>query len=107
MTRLQQAHRSLFQWWTNALCYADLTTDNRPSFSKLVLLAILVTCIIRNCLSLGIVIALLSASFGKSTFVAFLKRSQIAASEQDIHVTAQSRQEIIARRDPTLGIDPA
>lgn len=91
--------------WIRWLGYLDLTSDGSPSFSKLVCLAILVTCIVRDCLTLGVVIALLAASFGRSVFLSFLSRSRVETSER---VTREHRTvEITARRDQDLGLEPA
>jgi hypothetical protein len=99
----------MYQRWVKTLCYLDLTTDGHASFSKLVLATILITCIIQQNLNLGIVIALLSASFGKSTFVAFLKRSEIRASDAHVkqEISEKITQEIIDRRNTDRGFEPA
>ena len=84
------------------LCYFDLTTGEQPSFSKFVCLTILVATIVQNRLTLGIVIALLAASFGRSMFLAFLARSNVQAVE----TASLVRQEIIERRDGQAGVEP-
>jgi hypothetical protein len=91
----------MFERWARALCFLDLTTGNKPSFSKLVCLTILVATIWQGKLTLGIVIALLAASFGRSVFIAFLNRANIAANES--HAT--TKQEILERRVEGLGVE--
>ena len=66
---------SALQRWTHWLAFADLTVDDHPSFSKFCVVAILVWAIATNSLTLGIVITILAASFGRSVFLAFLKRN--------------------------------
>ena len=89
--------------WTTLLCYLDLTTGDKPSFSKLLCLALFVVLSVQNKLTLGIVIALLAASFGRSVFLAFLNKSEIRANETREHRTI----EIQDRRDAALGVEPA
>lgn len=93
----------IYARWVQLLCYFDLTTAEKPSFSKFVCLAILLHGIATNNLTLGIIIAILAASFGRSVFLAFLHRSNVQATE----TAATARQEIIERREASLGIEPA
>ena len=93
----------MFNRWVQLLCFLDLTTGEKPSFSKFVCLAILVATIAQRNLTLGVIIALLAASFGRSVFLAFLNRSQVSATD----ATVTSRQEIIDRRDAALGVEPS
>lgn len=93
----------MLQRWVSILCYLDLTTGEKPSFSKLCCAAILVASIAQRNLSLGVVIALLSASFGRSMWTAFLVRWKGETQE----IVTEQRQEIIERRDPVLGAEPA
>lgn len=88
--------------WTQVLRFLDLTSEGHPSFSKFVCLAVLVASIAQRNLTLGIVIALLAASFGRSVFLAFLKRSTVQSSD----VSVRERREIVERRDPVMGVEP-
>ncbi|MCC7196364.1 MAG: hypothetical protein IT356_12495 [Gemmatimonadaceae bacterium] len=94
---------TLYQRWVALLCYVDMTTGEKPSFSKIVCAVILLAAVAQRSLTLGVIIALLAASFGRSVFVAFLHRAQISA--EDTHQT--TRQEIIERRDTEAGVEPA
>ena len=64
---------TLYTRWVGALRYLDLTTDGRPTFSKIVCAVCLVYFIASHELTLWITVALLAASFGRSVFVAFLR----------------------------------
>lgn len=91
-----------YERWVRVLRYVDLVSDGHPSFSKFTCLAILVAVVAQRQLTLGIVIALLAASFGRSVFIAFLRRSSIEARQIDV----RERREVVERRDPALGIEP-
>ena len=62
----------LYARWVCILSFADLTTGGSPSFSKFVCLTILGAAIAQKSLTLGVIIALLAASFGRSVFLAFI-----------------------------------
>jgi hypothetical protein len=96
----------VFQRWVQFLCYFDLTTGDKPSFSKFVCVAILVAAIAQSTLTLGVIIALLAASFGRSVFLAFLNRTSVRVNDENARLTAEHRVEIIERRDMTLGVEP-
>jgi len=92
-----------YQRWGAALRYLDLASQGHPSFSKFVCLTILVASIWQDNLTLGVVVALVAASFGRSVFIAFLNRSTVVAAETE----NRERREISERRDVTAGIEPA
>jgi hypothetical protein len=88
--------------WVKLLCFFDLTTGEKPSFSKLMCVALFVALTAMGELSLGVVIALLAASFGRSVFLAFLNRSSVQATETREFKTV----EIQERRDAAQGVEP-
>lgn len=67
----------IYRRWAAVLRFLDLTSNGHPSFSKFVCVAILVATIVQGRLTLGVVIALLAASFGRSVFLAFLRRGDL------------------------------
>jgi hypothetical protein len=79
--------------------------DQRASFSKLVLIAVL---ILGTFFQLPVVlgIACIAASFGLKTFTAFLNRGQFNANASTNITLSKAIQEIRDRRDPADGIEP-
>lgn len=60
-----------WRWW---LRWLDLTgADGGPSFAKLVTVAVLVVAVWTETFGVTIAVAVLAASFGRSTFVALLR----------------------------------
>lgn len=98
-----------------------LDAKGAPDYAKVipvtVIYAILVLAAFGKALGLGVVVALLAASFGQSMFRSFLKSKTVTVHEQATfagamqyarthQTTEQITRTIEERRDHTLGIEP-
>lgn len=71
----------MFARWTSLLCFVDLVgPDGRPSFSKFMCVAVFVAALADR-ISLGMAVAILSASFGRAMWSAFLTRWRGSTTE--------------------------
>lgn len=67
----------LYPKWVSALRYVDLVNGSHPSFSKIVCAIILIASVAQRNLTLGVVIALLAASFGRSAFLSAINKGNL------------------------------
>lgn len=71
----------LITMWHGAFALLGLTgSDRQVSFTKLVTLAVLLASVRTGQFGLGIAIAVLAASFGAKTFLAFLQSRTVTAT---------------------------
>ena len=90
--------------WLWLLRQLDLCgTDKRPSFSKLVTVAVLVVSVMSGTFTGWIALLVVCAAFGRTTLLALINRSSVTIDPaRELHELAEL---VKARRDPALGIE--
>lgn len=69
------------RYWLGFLAALDLSDHGKPQYSKLVVTVILVAAIWQGTLTTSLSIAVIAAAYGKSVFLAFIQRTQVAVTE--------------------------
>ena len=86
--------------WLWLLSQFDMVDgQGKPQYSKLVITAVLVAAIVQSRLTTAIAIAVIAAAFGRSVFIAFLCRTQIAVADETKRVDVSISHEIVERRE--------